>query len=225
MDILSASPRGRETESMPYTINATGTTYYGRALKAADGSYVVTEWIVLLGLPVLPLGSKRVLYQSYESRWRGGVTRYKVIPVPIYWPQIAWGYAITAGVLSGLWLMGSYRADWVSDNIGWLLPIGLLVLIIGGMVALLVKRRRRSTESANSNILGWAIEHANALWLGAAVGLVVGVALAFVLTADGMGFVDWLLDQEYFHWSAVGWGVLGIALGPALVLLSKLVKG
>jgi len=89
---------------MPYSVNGIGTTYYGSADPWADGSSVVTEWIIFLGVPLLPLGSKRVWYQFQERRWglNQNVTHYKVARVPLHLPHLAKGYAVTGGI----WLLG-----------------------------------------------------------------------------------------------------------------------
>ncbi|TAK90949.1 MAG: hypothetical protein EPO06_06400 [Burkholderiaceae bacterium] len=85
---------------MPHAFNGTGTMYYGKAFPETDGSYVVTEWITLLWLPILPLGSKRVWFQSAEyMRWGNqSTTNYKVLAVPLHLPHIVKGYAFTLAV-------------------------------------------------------------------------------------------------------------------------------
>ena len=44
---------------------AIGTTYYGRRWLA-DGTYVTTKWFVIVYLPLLPIGSVRILSASHE---------------------------------------------------------------------------------------------------------------------------------------------------------------
>jgi hypothetical protein len=61
---------------MAFALNGFGTTYYGQRDFRADGSYVTTEWVILLFVPVLPLRSFRVIagpeigdyYYVYSSR-------------------------------------------------------------------------------------------------------------------------------------------------------------
>lgn len=45
---------------MAFTINGIGTTFYGQRDFRADGSYVTTEWFVILYLPVVPIKSLRI---------------------------------------------------------------------------------------------------------------------------------------------------------------------
>lgn len=42
------------------TLNGIGTKLYGKTEMDPDGSYVATEWFVILYLPIFPLGSYRV---------------------------------------------------------------------------------------------------------------------------------------------------------------------
>ena len=42
---------------MPSTFNGTGTKYYGQREHDRGGMYITTKWIVLLGLPLIPLSS------------------------------------------------------------------------------------------------------------------------------------------------------------------------
>ena len=46
---------------MPASLNGCGTTYYGSRDFHTDGSYITTEWIIFLHIPLLPLASFRVL--------------------------------------------------------------------------------------------------------------------------------------------------------------------
>lgn len=69
---------------MPYTINGCGTEYYGRRDQESDGSYITTEWIVFLFLPLMPIGSYRV--QLLKSEMMN--SEYSVWKVPLQWRQI-----------------------------------------------------------------------------------------------------------------------------------------
>lgn len=42
---------------MPSTFNGTGTKYYGEREHDRGGMYITTKWIVLFGLPLVPLSS------------------------------------------------------------------------------------------------------------------------------------------------------------------------
>ncbi len=84
---------------MPTSINGTGTMWYGKALPADDGSVVVTEWITFLWIPLIPLGSRRVI-RSGEDRvpwwkYKSLAEHYKVAHVPLHIPHVMKGYAVT----------------------------------------------------------------------------------------------------------------------------------
>ena len=89
---------------MPRSVNGCVTTYYGRADCGLDGSYVVIEWVVFLGIPLIPLGSKRVLPQARTSSWfmNSVATRYVTIPVPFHAPHLIKGYAVTGAIAFSL---------------------------------------------------------------------------------------------------------------------------
>lgn len=74
---------------MPYTFNGFGTTDYGERDRAEDGSYITTEWVTAVWIPLVPLASYRVrpvgkgtniIIHSSQS--------YQTMRVPICWPQV-----------------------------------------------------------------------------------------------------------------------------------------
>jgi len=80
------------------SINGTGTMWYGKAHPRDDGSVVVTEWITLLWLPLIPLGSWRVnAVESNVPWWRYKPLgdEYQVARVPLHIPHVLKGYAVT----------------------------------------------------------------------------------------------------------------------------------
>ena len=86
---------------MPQAINGIGTMYYGSALPNEDGSHVVTEWVTVLWVPLIPLGSRRVWFQDASSHWfmNQTTTTYKVAKVPLHWPHVLKGYAAVLAVV------------------------------------------------------------------------------------------------------------------------------
>jgi hypothetical protein len=85
---------------MPFTYNGCGTKFYGQRDKEPDGSYITTEWIVLVYVPLIPLRSFRikptgksslmVVYNSVE---------YLVMPVPLNWQQVRNVYLVGATIV------------------------------------------------------------------------------------------------------------------------------
>ncbi len=88
---------------MPGSINGTGTMWYGRALPRDDGSVVVTEWITLVWLPLLPLGSKRIKKAAEDPvpwwKYKSLGENFETIPVPLHIPHVIKGYAATTCVV------------------------------------------------------------------------------------------------------------------------------
>ena len=90
---------------VPASLNGTGTRWYGHALPHSDGSWVVTEWVTVFWLPILPIGSKRILgYASSDGdtkpRWSShfGDGHYTVARAPLHIPHVLKGYAVTLGL-------------------------------------------------------------------------------------------------------------------------------
>jgi Hsp70 protein/DnaJ C terminal domain len=74
---------------MPASINGCGTTYYGSCDFHTDGSYITTEWIIFIHIPIFPIASYRVLpvdrgqnYLVFQSQ------NYTTQKVPLCHPQV-----------------------------------------------------------------------------------------------------------------------------------------
>jgi hypothetical protein len=85
---------------MPYSLNGCGTRFYGQRDHGADGSYVTTEWITLVFVPLIPIRSFRVLpvgkgtnYVIHSSQ------NYQTMRVPLHWPQVRNIYFIAAPII------------------------------------------------------------------------------------------------------------------------------
>lgn len=91
---------------MPFAFNGIGTKYYGQREALEDGSFVTTEWFVLMYIPIIPLGSFRVVPTGKSSNllvYRS--SQYLVKQVPINWRQVRNVYIVTVaifGAISGL---------------------------------------------------------------------------------------------------------------------------
>jgi|SRR5882672_940106 len=105
---------------MPYTFNGFGTKYYGRREPGDDGSYVTTLWITALYIPVLPLGSYRVLPYGQATNFLVHRSQnYHVLRVPLCWEQVWRVYMIGAPILIIVaWVIGSsVREDRLKDSL------------------------------------------------------------------------------------------------------------
>jgi hypothetical protein len=99
---------------MPYTFNGFGTKYYGRREAAEDGSYLTTLWITALYVPILPLGSYRVLPVGQGTNWVVHRSQsYQVLPVPLCWEQVWHIYMIGAPIFLaiGLFVWSGAKQD------------------------------------------------------------------------------------------------------------------
>jgi hypothetical protein len=108
------------------TINGIGTTIYGGAKKQeltsqerlhaeASGflpySYQVVKWFVIFYLPVIPLGTYRVL-KVKQRFWSMLSPSYGMLPVPWDWSQVIRHYLIVYSIpLLILALIASRAAD------------------------------------------------------------------------------------------------------------------
>lgn len=91
-----------------YAINGFGTTIYGRAKKQEllgterteaeqagfyPHSYQVIKWVIMLFLPVVPLGTYRVL-KVKQDFWTTESPQYNMVKVDWDWAQIVRHYLI-----------------------------------------------------------------------------------------------------------------------------------
>ncbi len=81
---------------MPITVNGCGTKYYGKRELMPDGSYTTTEWIVLVYIPLIPIGSFQVL--PISKSFLGISNEYLVKRVPFNLKQIRNTYIAVVGI-------------------------------------------------------------------------------------------------------------------------------
>jgi len=69
------------------SINGFGSTYIGCSDIGRDGSYVITEWMIIL-IPIVPLRSFRVLPTSHTNLGFYSSSKFQAQRVPLYWPHV-----------------------------------------------------------------------------------------------------------------------------------------
>ena len=79
---------------MAFTLNGVGTRYQGERWLP-DGTYVTTKWFVMFFVPLIPLGSVRVLSRGGPP-WAAGMT---VQEVPLDLAMVAQTYIWIIGVI------------------------------------------------------------------------------------------------------------------------------
>jgi hypothetical protein len=87
---------------MAFTLNGVGTQYYGTRWLP-DGTYITTKWVVFVYVPIIPLGSVRVLEasQPYGSLAASGQS-LSVQKVPLDLGMVLRAYAWLVGGTVGL---------------------------------------------------------------------------------------------------------------------------
>lgn len=92
---------------MPWSFCGFGTGYLGQRELQRDGSYVTTEFLIALGIPLVPLGSQRVREAgaaSFRSSAVGWTSQqqYETRAVPMNWRQVLNVYLGAVGVVAAI---------------------------------------------------------------------------------------------------------------------------
>jgi hypothetical protein len=95
---------------MAFTLNGFGTTYYGNRFLP-DGTYITTKWVVVLFVPIIPVGSFRVVQAGptygahpYQSQ------SLTVHQVPLDKDMVLRTYALLVGSIAVLFFLA-----WLAD--------------------------------------------------------------------------------------------------------------
>jgi hypothetical protein len=104
---------------MPYTFNGCGTRYYGHQDRADDGSYVTTEWITFVYIPLVPIRSFRVLPVGKGTNYIVHSSQsYQTVRVPLHWSQVRNVYFIAAPIiLLILYFNRQDVEDWFQEDV------------------------------------------------------------------------------------------------------------
>jgi len=94
---------------MPYSINGIGTKYYGNRDKATDGSYVTTEFIAFIFVPIIPLRSFRVVASS-PAQWKfmGTSQKFQAVRIAMNWRQVLNVYLVPVCIFAALIAFGTF---------------------------------------------------------------------------------------------------------------------
>lgn len=86
---------------MPFSWNGSGTRYYGKRDREPNGSYITTEWVTIIYIPIFPIRSLKirptgeqlnvVLIRSQQ---------YRVQKVPLNKPQVRNTYAVSGTIIA-----------------------------------------------------------------------------------------------------------------------------
>jgi hypothetical protein len=121
----------------PGNITWKGTKFYGSKSRYPDGTFVSTQWFVVLNISILPLGTKRVLYKGIAHGWRRETADYLVVQkLRLDLQQVLKTYLLVLTPLAIACL-----AAWV----GWILfagsPWSVITALVGFCIPILIAGR------------------------------------------------------------------------------------
>ena len=88
-----------------FSFNGIGTRLYGAIDSGPDGSYITTEWVIVLYIPIVPLNSYRVIKEDAANFLIASQAKYKTMKVPLHKKQVLRTYMITAAIVGVLALL------------------------------------------------------------------------------------------------------------------------
>lgn len=129
---------------MALSVNGFGTSFYGESEYLPDGSFVTTEWVCAVFIPLVPLKSLR-LARDAANDVNAAIffsSAYHVVErVPLRWSQVArvyafiialavWWYAASTICFTRFDIANDPRAPWIISTwvIAMAAPIGAVVL-------------------------------------------------------------------------------------------------
>ena len=142
---------------MPFMLQGFGTTFYGKRDFRPDGSYLTTEWIVVLAVPVFPIRSLRIIPLPGGKNTGFFVSEpYRVLErrfASLKQVTSTWGFLI---VLVGYWILLALVLDRLGlwDYKGTALTIvSVLFAVLATIPAFLplyLRRRARARSGAHN---------------------------------------------------------------------------
>jgi hypothetical protein len=82
-----------------FSVNGIGTTLYGRReVNPVDSSYIATKWLIFFFLPLVPLGSYRIIkakQKFFSAQW----PQYQMTSIPLHRPQVFTTYTAVWGTI------------------------------------------------------------------------------------------------------------------------------
>ncbi len=110
---------------MPWSINGCGTRFYGSREVGPDGSYVTTEWLTFVFLPLIPIRSLRVLPTGKGTNAIVFSSQnYQTARVPFAWTQVRNVYLIVGPILLAiLYFTGGDIRMWAKNEWASMQPL------------------------------------------------------------------------------------------------------
>jgi hypothetical protein len=119
---------------MAFIIQGFGTTFVGQRDFEADGSYITTEWVVLLFIPVVPLRSLRVKEAASGGNPFVSTQSYRVYrKLPLHLKQVLCVYGFLAlfiglGMLAAI--VSPHLPRYVGNTVSTVLILGVPLLVV-----------------------------------------------------------------------------------------------
>jgi hypothetical protein len=138
---------------MPANINGIGTAFYGEADYRPDHSFVTTEWIIFVMLPLVPLRFFRVVRDRAQSAYMvvADVQGYRIVErIPLNIRQVTLTYFFTLGSFAWwsllVWFM--HRTLTIDNPKHWIVIIAVTVILGPVPFWLLWWMRRKATSQS-----------------------------------------------------------------------------
>jgi hypothetical protein len=131
---------------MAYTLNGIGTRFYGKRDFHGDGSYITTEWVTFVYIPILPFRSLRVRHlgaaEPRFSIFPGTVDQYQILEkTPPNGRQVFYTYGFFLFVVAWAALVLSIGCDMKEPALG--MPIALGGPWLPAVIPWLLRQRAR----------------------------------------------------------------------------------
>jgi hypothetical protein len=112
--------------------NGIGSTYYGTKDRYPDGSFITTEWFILLYLPIIPIRSMRVIFGGRRGGLFSTSMSYIVVEeIKLDWQQVLSTYFVVIATAFLAYLCGMFASSLVSQEaFGFAWGMGFIVPII-----------------------------------------------------------------------------------------------
>lgn len=201
---------------MPTTVNGFGTMFYGEAEHHPDGSFIATEWITAVFIPLIPLRSFRLIrpkpspsddpfQTTFKNAFTYGYDHFEVLEeLPIFWPQVLRIYVFLG--CAGPWYAAAIWLFFFKNNPFEQFvshPIEATLLLILFMAALAVplvivqaaRKRSSSAVGAAPQSFGAGSETSDDVRPAQKILAVVGAAI-FILPP----MIVWLLNLPPASW-------------------------
>jgi hypothetical protein len=142
------------------TLNGFGTFYYGHEDARNDGSFVTTRYLVAAMLPIVPLGTERVVLHGLHDTLTKGRAEYETIEqLPMRWRQVGrtylkcwllvplllvWPLLLLAGFAGIVHAIAGKETT--SSMMNTIAPVwsGVFAIYFIGMLWYLIRRARRT---------------------------------------------------------------------------------